>query len=234
MTQSKTYSKESTMTMKDFWEKQYQDYEKEQLPWFIGRPDYNLIGWLQSQAHKPERVLDLGCGHADNAIWLAQQGYKVSASDVSETAILDARKRAFDTGVEVDFHVNDAMETLPQGPFDLVFDRGMFHCFNVDADRAKVVENISKILAPTGVWLSTIGSTECSQGTQVTPPRRSLTDIVLAVEPHLRITSIVSSTEEMFTEVGIKHCSAWFMVAHKRQIPPRPWIPTVSGWQNFK
>ena len=221
------------MNMQDFWEQQFQNYSKEQLPWFIGRPDYNLVGWLKAQAHKPTRILDLGCGHGDNAIWLARQGYKVSATDCSETVIQQAQERARIAGVSIEFHVNDAMENLPPGPFDLVFDRGMFHCFNIHQDRTKVVKNISEILTADGSWLSVIGSTEGCQETQVTPPRRSIADIAMAVEPYLRINSIVDSSEEMFTEVGLEHCSAWFMVARKRQVPARPWIPKQSGWQNF-
>ena len=39
-------------------------------------------------------VLEVGCGRGVNSIWLAQNGYIVSAGDVSETAIRDAENRA--------------------------------------------------------------------------------------------------------------------------------------------
>jgi methyl halide transferase len=216
------------MMMKQYWEQYFATHTQEQMPWFIGRPDHNLVSWMSTQALKPRRILDLGCGHGDNAIWLAQQGFEVTATDISDTAVSQAKERAKNLGVNIHFCINNAIDDLPIGPFDLVFDRGLFHQFNYIEDRPKVVKNISNVLASEGTWLSIIGSTECCQDRELTPPRRSVIDIALAVEPYLRIERIQASTEEMFTEKGLEYCSAWLLICKKRTVPARPWIPKSS------
>ena len=42
---------------------------------------------------KPCKALELGCGTGTNAIWLARQGFDVTAMDLSETALVQARKK---------------------------------------------------------------------------------------------------------------------------------------------
>lgn len=213
------------MTMQKYWTEYWQNHALEDMPWHINRPDHNLVSWFLTQAIKPKTVLDIGCGNGDNAVWLAQQGLQVSACDITDLAIDHAKKNCDHANVEIVFHVTNAIEKLPPGPYDLVFDRGLFHQFNIDHDRALVAKNISEVLTSNGTWVSVIGSTECCQHRLLTPLRRSVHDIAAAVEPYLRIEKIQASTEEMITENGLEHCSAWFMVAKKREVPPRPWVP---------
>lgn len=68
------------------------------------------------------RVLDLGCGEGGDAVWLAEQGWQVTAVDVSETALTRAAAEARKRGVadRVTFERHDLAESLPDGPFDLV------------------------------------------------------------------------------------------------------------------
>ncbi|MDX2344540.1 MAG: class I SAM-dependent methyltransferase [Acidimicrobiia bacterium] len=69
----------------------------------------------------PSRVLDLGSGQGRNAIWLAQQGHRVTAVDISDVATGQGAEMAADVGVEVDFIAADleAWEPEPES-FDLV------------------------------------------------------------------------------------------------------------------
>lgn len=46
----------------------------------------------------PGHALDLGCGLGGDAIWLAQQGWRVSAVDVAPSALARARELAIDAG----------------------------------------------------------------------------------------------------------------------------------------
>jgi ubiquinone/menaquinone biosynthesis C-methylase UbiE len=65
-------------------------------------------------------VLDLGCGTGRHALWLAEAGASVTAVDVSEGMLAEARRKP---GAEaIQFIVHDLHEPLPfpDGRFDLV------------------------------------------------------------------------------------------------------------------
>src|SRR6185503_16850640 len=90
------------------------------------------------------------------------------------------------------FEVADFLASPPAGPFAFVFDRGCFHCFDTADERARFAANVARALAPGGVWLSLIGSTE-GPPRDFGPPRRSVRDIAAAIEPHLEILSLRSA-----------------------------------------
>jgi SAM-dependent methyltransferase len=74
---------------------------------------------------KPGRAIDLGCGEGDNAIFLAQHGFDVTAVDFAPSAIAKARQKARTAGVEVDFIVDDLTHlSRVEGQFDLLVDYG--------------------------------------------------------------------------------------------------------------
>lgn len=99
----------------------------------------------------PGRALDLGCGEGRNAIWLAEQGWRVTALDVSTVALARARtiarKRGVDvTWIEADLHE----ELLPLGDFDLVL---LVYMHPPGAQRQAMVRNAASLLAPGGTLL---------------------------------------------------------------------------------
>jgi SAM-dependent methyltransferase len=56
-----------------------------------------------------------------NAIWLAERGWRVTGVDYSEVALAEARRRAAERGVQVDWVLADVTEwTPPAEAFDLV------------------------------------------------------------------------------------------------------------------
>lgn len=69
----------------------------------------------------PGRALDVACGEGRNAIYLAEQGWRVTAIDFSDVGVEKGRRNAEERGVAVDWVVGDVTETeLPQHGFDLV------------------------------------------------------------------------------------------------------------------
>lgn len=67
----------------------------------------------------PTDLLDVACGTGTVAIKLAQRGYRVVGTDVSEPMLQVARRKAAQLGLDIPFHQQDAAKLkLPQ-KFDL-------------------------------------------------------------------------------------------------------------------
>lgn len=103
-------------TPKAFWEERYsQSTERKR-----GQAGYFLKQAIAGMP--PGRVLELGCSTGDDSLWLAEQGWQVSAVDISEQAIQTAQRLAQAAGLaeRIHFQVCDLEETFPDGTFDLV------------------------------------------------------------------------------------------------------------------
>ena len=67
------------------------------------------------------RVLDVGCGEGADAVWLAAEGWQVTAVDVSQVALDRAEAAAGAAGVTVRWVCSGLLEApLDAGGFDLV------------------------------------------------------------------------------------------------------------------
>ncbi len=106
----------------DEYDAMYDGREGERPPWEIGQVQPALAAVVEAGV-EGERVLDAGCGSGELSILLASKGHQVTAFDFSAAAIEQARAKAAERGVEVEFHVADAL-ALPDdfGTFDVVFD----------------------------------------------------------------------------------------------------------------
>ena len=108
--------------MKLFYEVIYRYFR---APWDIGARE-ELMSLVESGHIRPCRSIDLGCGTGENAIYLAQQGFDVTGVDYAEAAIEKARVRAKDSGVQVNFIVDDLTNLHHvSGTFDLLLDYGV-------------------------------------------------------------------------------------------------------------
>lgn len=66
-------------------------------------------------------ALDLACGLGGNALWLAERGFRVSAWDLSPTAIARLREAARLRGLDLDARVRDLISRPPSPEsFDLI------------------------------------------------------------------------------------------------------------------
>jgi SAM-dependent methyltransferase len=70
----------------------------------------------------PKRALELGCSTGDDTLWLAEQGWQVSAVDISEQAIQTAQRLANESGLaeKIHFQTCDLSTDFPAGTFELV------------------------------------------------------------------------------------------------------------------
>jgi 2-polyprenyl-3-methyl-5-hydroxy-6-metoxy-1,4-benzoquinol methylase len=168
-------------------------YKKGDTPWELDGPDFNLIEMVTGRPIQACRVLDVGCGTGNNAIWLAQHNFQVTGCDVSDLAIDQAGQKAAAAGVECDFRVCEFL-SVPElvSLFDFVFDRGCFHSFDSQKEREQFARQASAHLEKDGLWLSLVGSAD-DPPRDTGPPRLTALEIAAAVEPYFRILSLTAS-----------------------------------------
>lgn len=93
-------------------------------PWAGGTPNALLLDWIRSERRPPlsARVLVTGCGLGGDAVYLAEEGYRVVAFDNAPAAIRLCRERH--PSLAHIFSVNDIREPPRHWrlAFDLVYD----------------------------------------------------------------------------------------------------------------
>ncbi len=100
--------------------------ESGRLPWNHTQPTHFLDAVVRSRS-QPGRALDIGCGSGVDSVYLASQGWQVTALDFVSEALDMTRRRAEEAGVtltlaEADIRTWDSGDT-----FDLVLDAGVMH-----------------------------------------------------------------------------------------------------------
>jgi len=163
----------------------------------------------------PGPALEIGAGTGTNAIWLAERGFDVIGVDVSPLAVERANAKMAGRALGCRFAVLDFLAAPPlDGPFQFVFDRGCFHVFDEPDERQRFAAHVAAALAPEGLWLSLIGSTE-GPPREVGPPRRSASEVTLAIEPALEIVELRTA------EFSGSNAKAWFCLSRQRTVPPQ-------------
>ena len=99
---------------------------------------------------KPYRVLDIGCGEGKDAVFLAKNGYIVTAFDIADAGLQKARELACKSQVNIDFFRGDVNAFVPNTQFDIVFSSGVFHYIALDK-RKKLIDELKEHTAPHGI-----------------------------------------------------------------------------------
>jgi SAM-dependent methyltransferase len=133
----------------DWWDGFYEDRAKP-CPFFVEHPDESLVQWVEERIVPPGRAVDLGCGNARNAIFLARRGFDVDGVDFSRKAIDWAGERVREAGVNVRLHCQSVFEwPCAAGSCDLIYDSGCFHHL-APHRRRTYVERVTAALKPGG------------------------------------------------------------------------------------
>ncbi len=111
-------------------------YSRFRAPWDLG-PRRELVEVVESGRIQPCKAIDLGCGTASNAIFLAQHGFDVTGADYSPAAIALCQKRGAAAGVSVNW-IKDDLTNLQHvtGAFDLLVDWGVYDDLSLAHRRA--------------------------------------------------------------------------------------------------
>jgi SAM-dependent methyltransferase len=118
-----------------------------QLPWAHDEPTLFLAELCKQR--RPGTALDIGCGAGTDSVYLAQQGWDVTALDFVPKALEFTQARAKAAGVDVTPVEADITTWDAPQAFDLVLDHGLLH--NMDPVRFPAYrERLMKVVAPHG------------------------------------------------------------------------------------
>jgi SAM-dependent methyltransferase len=118
-------------------------------PVWSGRPNATLVDVASSLP--AGRALDLGCGEGGDAIWLAQQGWQVTAIDISPTAIARATQAARRAGIgqdQIRWLVQNLDTWRGEETYDLV--TASFLHSMVELPRVEILRRAATLVAPGG------------------------------------------------------------------------------------
>lgn len=119
-------------------------------PMWSGNPNGSLVA--DAAALTPGRALDVGAGEGGDALWLAGQGWEVTATDISSRALDRVQAEATRRGLRVACQQADANAWQPfaRGGFDLV--AASYASIPRTPDR-RGVHNILDAVAPGGTLI---------------------------------------------------------------------------------
>lgn len=126
-----------------FWNEMWADHDD-----FTPDVDHLLVAEMEGRT--PGRALDIGCGAGGNAIWLAEQGWQVTATDFADAAIEKGKRLATRRGVQVEFVVAEATTFRPDDQYDLITS---FYIQLPPDQRAKMLSIAASALTPGGTLL---------------------------------------------------------------------------------
>jgi thioredoxin reductase/SAM-dependent methyltransferase len=115
-----------------------------------GNPNGTLV--QEVGAMTPGRALDVGSGEGGDAVWLAEQGWRVTATDISERALARVVTVASERRLSIECHQADAnaLDAFETAAFDLV--SAHYASIPRSPDR-RGVTNLLNAVAPGGTLL---------------------------------------------------------------------------------
>jgi SAM-dependent methyltransferase len=126
--------------------------------WAKSGPSQELQRILKEGWIMPCRVLELGCGMGTDAVFLATQGFDVTAVDASPLALEQARAKAATAGVSVRLLEADVLDLPDLGaPFPFIYDRACYQHLR-RSNRFRFQEVLARVTQPGSFYLSLVPS----------------------------------------------------------------------------
>jgi SAM-dependent methyltransferase len=176
--------------IKDQMEKIYKNMAIDDIPWNFKTPPDVLENLVRTGKITPCKTIDLGCGTGNYAIYLAGEGFDVTAVDISSSAIKIAKNNASQKGIDCNFIVVDILGDLKQiqSTFNFAYDWELLHHI-FPSGREKYIRNVYRLLNPGGQYLSVCFSEENLQFGRVGKFRKTPLETVLyfSSENELRV-----------------------------------------------
>ena len=158
----------------------------------------DFLNFLNENSKNSE-VLDYGCGdgyYAEKVLNFYPK--KMTGIDISEVAISDAKKRAIDKNLNINYSVDNCEKTkFEDNSFDIVYGTGILHHLQIN----KCIDEINRILKSNGklVFIEPLGTNPLiNLYRKLTPNSRS-------VDEHPLLENDFKYISSKFTEVKIKY-----------------------------
>jgi SAM-dependent methyltransferase len=151
-------------------------YAVGRLPWDIDGPQPHFERLVDTGAISG-RVLDVGCGTGEHALFFASRGLDVLGLDASAIAVERAAEKARSRGLGARFVEADVQELEGLGEtFDTITDSGCLHTLS-DAAMQRAIRGAHAVLRPGGTyWLLCFNEHATGPG-----PRRITQDDIAAL-----------------------------------------------------
>ena len=143
----------STPAVDQYWKNFYSEKR------FVHCPYDQLATFVYRYAPKRPRgevrIMEAGCGPANNLWFFAHEGFQVAGFDVSEEAIAHGRERIEGDGLRADLRVASFPEVpFGSGEFDLVMERAALSCVPLEVAQ-ETIQGIRRVLKPGGKFCFT-------------------------------------------------------------------------------
>lgn len=101
---------------------------------------------------EPLRLLDVGCGEGQAAVFFAKNGYVVSAFDISERGLEKGRYLAEISHVSVDFFHANLLDYQVENDYDVVYASGVLQYIPQDR-REEMIKNLKRHTRRDGIHI---------------------------------------------------------------------------------
>ena len=144
------------------WEKHYQS---EDLGWDLGKVSPPFLSLWQEQNLVPCKTIIPGCGRGHEAVFLAENGFRVTAVDYCNGAVNALRKSIADKGLECDILHQDFfdLDSSHDSSYELMLEQTFF-CAISPSQRKLYVETAHRILKFGGLLLGLFYETNAEGG----------------------------------------------------------------------
>jgi len=112
-----------------------------------------LLKFITLTTHTP-KALDIACGSGRHAVALAENGFQVTANDLSSTLLAEAKKLAESKNLTLTFTQIDMREIAFEEEFDVIVQLfTSFGYFENDDEDKIVLQNVARALKPGGWYV---------------------------------------------------------------------------------
>lgn len=116
---------------------------------------------IQSFLPTTGKLLELGSGQGQDALYFARRGYEVTATDLVDTGLRECESKAQKENLQINFQIADISQPLPfaDESFDIVYSHLGLHYLNKKGTE-QLFREIQRILKPQGILASLFNTIE--------------------------------------------------------------------------